>query len=137
MNELSKSVTGKEYEKEYFPFGGFLFVSKDLAPKQIGKIILTEKIREDHSRFTSTGVIVSKSLFAQFEDPHETYMFQHLKRGDRVGFGTTVPLYSPSPPHYVFEGDDKERYITLHVKDVLCVICETEDKKIEYAERFK
>ena len=131
------NTSGKEYERQYFPLGGFILIAKDMAASMHGKIIVPQSIRGDHSKWTSTGVVISKSLFDEFEDDREKYVFDKIKRGDRVGFGTTVPLYSPSPPFYEFEGEDKEKYVTLHVKDILCVICETEPKRIEFSERFK
>jgi len=132
----SVNITGKEYEKQYIPFGGFLFIAKDLASTKHGSIYIPEKVRSDHSKYTSTGVIVAKSPFKNFEDEREQYMMARLKKGDRVGFGTTVPLYSPSPPFYQFDGDDRETYITIHVKDILAVICDTHEKWIEFMERF-
>lgn len=131
-------VKNSQYERWYMPCGGFVLIAKDPMPEvTVGKILLTEKIKEDHSRFTCTGTVVAKSPFKRFEDEHEEYVFNRIKKGDRVGFGATVPLRAPSPPHYQFEDKDKDVYLTLHVKDILCVMCESEDKLIEYVERFK
>ena len=133
----AKTVTGTEYEEQYIPLGGFLFIKKDMAPTSSGKIIIAETIREDHSKFTSMGVIISKSPFGMFDEIHDEYVFTHLSVGDRIGYSATVPLYAPSPPFYTFEGDDKEAYITIHMRDVLCVLCDTPEKKAEFLSRFE
>lgn len=132
-----RKVTGAEYEKTYIPFGGFILVRKDVLPeKSSGGVIITETIREDHGKFTTTGVVVKKSLFTMFEDDLDLYIFNKIKIGDRVGFSGTVPLMSPSPPYYQFNGDDKETYVTIHIRDILCVICETEEETNDMKKRF-
>lgn len=132
-----RKVTGAEYEKQYIPLGGFVLIRKDMVPeKTSGGIIIAEKTRDDHSKYTSTGVIVKLSPYKNFEEDHDYYVRKHLKEGDRVGYSGTVPLWSPSPPFYKFEGDDKEVYLTIHMRDILCAICENEEKAQEFYSRF-
>ena len=132
----SIKVAGEEYEKQYFPFGGFLFIRKDMPPTKTGRLYTPPSVRESHAKWSSTGIVVRKSKFRVFEDAYEEYIWTILKRGDRIGYNTTVPFYAPSPPHYEFQGDDKEVYQTIHLKDVVGVICESEQDRISFSERF-
>jgi len=132
----SVQISGSEYEKQYVPFGGFLLIAKDMEHQKIGSIHLTDNIRDTHSKFTTTGVVIAKSMFKRFENEYDEYIFGLIRKGDRIGYSGTVPLNSPSPPAYQFQGDDVQKYVTIHMRDVLGWICETEEKKIELAERF-
>ena len=135
----SIKITGKEYERFYFPFGGFLLVAKDLETETTasGLIYKTEQVRDAHSKYATTGVVVAKSLFLVLETEYETYVFNSIQKGDRICFSGTVPVYSPSPPFYEFDTEDQEKYITLHCGDVLAVICDTNEKQVELVQRFK
>lgn len=134
MKTESRKIAPSQYEKEYIPLGGFILVDKDLLPKKIGSIVMADTVQSNHSKYSGTGTIVAMSPFAELEDAATQYLWSKLKVGDHIGFSATVPLASPCPPGYDFT--EEEGYITIHLKDVLAVIAETEEKKAEFIGRF-
>lgn len=135
------------YAEQYIPMGAWLLIEKDMLPAKVGLIHLPTKAREDKTKITSTGTIVSKSPFTAFENDWERIMYESLLLGDRIGFGATIPLLSPAPPGYIFEGQDKTenvddkadegcKFVTLHVTDIIGVFCYTPEERSSFLRRF-
>ena len=138
METRSEKKTENQFRHDYIPCGAWILVEKDSPPKQVGKILIPDRVREKTTNWTSTGLIVSKSPWKKLQDEWEDYVYPLYRVGDRIGFSATVPLMAPMPPCYIFEKEktDDARYITLHITDVLCILCETEEKRAEFLGRF-
>lgn len=128
-----------DYAEQYIPLGAWLLVEKDMLPEKIGSLYVPTRAKDTTVKHTSTGIIVQKSPFILFENTWEEYMYSALSVGDRIGFGATIPLLSPAPPTYNFEGDDTGgvRFVTLHVTDVIGVFCYTPEERSAFLERFR
>jgi len=101
-------ITYEEFEKQYYPVGGFVFIKKDPEAEKGGGIWRPQSVRIEHTKWSTMGTVIRKSFFTMFEDAVEAYMHQKIEPGDRIGFSNTVPIYAPSPPYYEFEGEERE-----------------------------
>jgi co-chaperonin GroES (HSP10) len=134
---MSEKITGEEYKKIYVPVGAWVLIEKDLLPeKTAGGIILPTRGRESHTKVTTTGTIVALSPNKEFETNWDAYLRSIYRVGDRVGFSDTTPILSPAPPNMAFAEDCDQRFVTMHISDILMVFCDTEEKKKEFSGRF-
>ena len=135
MHWRSMSTPLNDYKLQYMPIGSWLLVEKDMLPNKIGALFIPDTVQRDKTKFTSTGRIISKSMFHHLENEWESYTHSILMPGDRIGFGATIPLLSPAPPDYVF-AEEERKFVTLHVTDVIGVFFTTEEELEEFSSRF-
>lgn len=134
---MKEKISGEEYKRIYVPVGPWVLVEKDVLPeKTAGGIILPDQGRENHTRITSTGTIVALSPFKAFENQWDAYLHSSFKVGDQIGFSDTTPVLSPSPPDMEFAESCNQRFVTMHISDILMVFCDTEEKKKEFEGRM-
>ncbi len=138
MEDKQVKITSVEYQKQNMPGPGMLLIQKDNISERRGQIVLPRSAIEQSLKWAPTGVIVAMSRF-QGEDDFEAYLSRTYKVGDRVGFSSSVPFVAPAPPDYQFENPNRanDGSVMIHIKDVICVICENEEKRAEFSARFK
>jgi hypothetical protein len=130
-----KTISNKEYRNIYLPVGAWVLIEKDVLPEKVGKIFLPEKGRVSETKITMTGTIVAKSPFKRFESEWDSYLHSVYEVGDRVGFSDTTPILSPAPPDTAFSEDCNQRFVTMHISDILMVFCPEESQKKKFIER--
>ena len=138
MQEIEQTIiTSPQYWKQYVPGPGFLLIDKDPSPDKSGGIYIPPTAKNLATKYSATGVIRAVSPF-KANDDHDQYLSAIYREGDRVGFSATVPITSPVPPTYKFENPNREqdRSVIIHVADVIGVLCETEEQKKEFLDRF-
>jgi len=140
MKVNQRVINKDEYVKEYFPMGAWALIEKDtLSEKTKGGLLLPQTAISKSVKRISTGTILQLSEFMKFETDWDRYIHSILKVGMTVGFSTDVPHFSPMPPNCEIEGqvDGDTGLITMHISDILCVICDTSKKRAEYRKSFQ
>jgi len=144
---LSEEVKGRrileddEYAKLYLPLGGYIAVERDGLPDKIGELFIPIEATNVAMKSSTTGVVIAKSHCKVFENEFEKYIMDHIQEGDRIGFTMLTPILSPSPPVVEWEGRGEykkygQKYVTLHVVDVLGFFANTPEEKAELKARF-
>jgi len=128
-----------KYIEGYIPLGGWILVEKDMTPEQIGRVHVPSTFSKANIRTASTGIIIAMSPFKKLETEDDEYRSSLMHVGDWVGFSNTTPTVSPSPPNYELERQDANdiRFVTLHISDIICVLCKDAEVKKEFLGRFK
>src|SRR3990167_9005558 len=125
----TRRIEVDEYIEEYFPLGNWVLVEKDPMADKHGVLHIPDDVKKSRIKFTCTGVIKKMPNYSIFDDEQTRYRCHHLKVGDRVGFGASVPVLSPAPAHYYFEGfsDRDSNIVTLHICDLCAVLKSNEE----------
>jgi len=141
MPEEKKKENQKrsKYIEGYIPFGAWVLVEKDMTSSQVGRVHVPQSYKTANIRVATTGVIIAKSPITKFETEQDEYISSVLKVGDWIGFSNQTPHISPAPPNYELERQDENdmRFVTLHISDIICVLCKSADIKKEFLGRFK
>lgn len=116
-------ISEEAYVSGYMPMLGWVLIEKDLAPEKMGTIIISDKTREEHLKFSPTGIILRLPPINICETEWESYKMSLLRIGDRVGYSASTPILSPSPPAFLFDNSsfnkNDSRYVTLHCADII------------------
>jgi len=140
MKQDQRIVNKEQYVSEYFPMGAWALIEKNtLAKVTKGGIVLPENLPDSKLARISTGIILQLSEFKVFETDWDAYIHSILRTGMTVGFSPDIPHFSPMPPNCEIEGQVRgdTGLITMHISDILCVICDTDGKRKELRDAFK
>lgn len=131
-----QKIKGEDYKKIYIPTGAWVLIEKDTLPQKTKSgIIIPDSARVSQTKITGTGTIVSMSSFNIFESEWDRVLHSIYKVGDMVGFSDTTPIMSPAPPDMEFAEECSNRFVTMHLQDILMVFCDTEEKIKEFKGR--
>jgi len=130
-------ITGAEYIKQYYCAPGLLLLIKDMPPEKTGTLIIPNSVRDSHANHVPTAIVAKIPIFKFFEDEYTENISGVIKEGDRIGYNPTAPFFSPSPLYYIFEPKERDLYITIHVKDYVNHINDTEEKRREFESRVE
>ena len=59
---IQKKISSEEYYKSFIPAPGFILIKKDEGNEMYGNVMIPKSVRERQVIWSSTGIIVAKSL---------------------------------------------------------------------------